>query len=70
MADTTPNPPTIADIQSILWTEVQRIQAGETSAANVNAIANATGKILSAVKLQMEFYRLTGKTLPDLPLLR
>lgn len=56
------------ELRTILSDEIRKIQGGETSAASVNAISNATGKILSSVKLQMEYYRLVGKT-PDIPLL-
>lgn len=45
-----------------------KIREGNTTAASVNAISNATGKILSTVKLEMEYYRLIGKT-PNIPLL-
>ena len=51
----------INGLRSILWEEIQKVRAGETSPANVNAITNATGKILSTVKLQMEFAKLTGQ---------
>lgn len=61
--------PTLAQLQETLWDEIQRIRDGETTAANANAVTNATGKILSSIKLQMEYYRLTGKPLPDMPLL-
>lgn len=57
------------DIRIVLSDEIQKIQSGQTNAATVNAISNATGKILSTYKLQMEYYRLTGKPLPDLPML-
>lgn len=59
---------TVGDLRRILAEEIQSLRAGDTSAANVNAVTNATGKILSTVKLQMEYYRLIGKT-PEIPLL-
>jgi hypothetical protein len=60
---------TLDEIRLILSEEIRKIQDGSTTAANVNAISNATGKILSSVKLQMEYYRLTGKPLPPIPML-
>lgn len=56
------------DIRNLLSEEIGRLQAGTTTAAGLNAITNATGKILSTVKLEMEFYKLTGKPLPSLPM--
>ncbi len=58
----------INDIREDLMGDVIRLRAGETSAANVNAICNAYGKILQTVKMQMEYARLTGQT-PEIPLL-
>lgn len=52
---------TIDDLRSILSDEISKLQRGETSAANVNAITNASGKILSSVKLEIEYNKLLGK---------
>jgi hypothetical protein len=52
----------IQSIQAVLWEEIQKVREGSTTAANVNAITNATGKILSSVKLHVEYCKLTGKT--------
>jgi hypothetical protein len=59
----------IHSIRSILWDEIHSLRTGETSAANVSAITNATGKILSTVALQMKYAQLTGQK-PDIELLR
>jgi len=56
------------EMRGILSDEIHRIRAGETTPANVNAVNNAVGQILRSVKLQMEYFRQTGKT-PDIPLL-
>lgn len=58
----------LEELRAILSDDIRNIRAGTTSAANVNAVSNATGKILSSVKLQMEYYRLTGKK-PNIPML-
>lgn len=57
------------DIREMLSAEIGKLQGGETTAANLNAITNATGKLLGTVKLEMEFYKLVGKPLPDIPML-
>ena len=55
-------------IRDILWNEIHSLRTGETSAANVSAITNATGKILSTVVLQMKYAQLTGQK-PDVEML-
>lgn len=57
---------TINDLRTILAEEINKIRNGETNAANVNAITNATGKILSTIKLELEYGKLIGKQ-PDIP---
>ena len=49
------------DLRKILSEEIDKVREGKTSAANVNAVTNATGKILSSIKLEMEYYKLLGK---------
>ena len=66
---TTAQTKTINDLRIILSEEIEKLRNGETSAANVNAVTNATGKILSTVKLEMEYIKLTGG-LPDIPFLK
>jgi hypothetical protein len=58
----------INELRTILSDEIRKVRDGSTTAANVNAVTNATGKILSTVKLQMEYCKLTGKN-PELDLL-
>lgn len=53
---------TVNDLRIILAEEITKIRAGETTAANVNAIVNATGKILTTVKMEIEYSKLIGKT--------
>lgn len=48
-------------IQNVLWNEIHSLRTGETSAANVSAITNATGKILSTVAMQLKYAQLTGE---------
>jgi hypothetical protein len=53
---------TINDLRVILAEEIEKIRSGKTTAANVNAIVNATGKILTTVKMEIEYNKLLGKT--------
>lgn len=53
---------TVNDLRTILAEEIGKIRSGETTAANVNAIVNATGKILTTVKMEIEYNKLIGKT--------
>lgn len=57
---------TVNDLSTILAEEIMKVRAGTTTAANCNAITNASGKILSTVKLQIEYGKLIGKT-PHIP---
>jgi hypothetical protein len=59
----------LAALQEVLWRQVQKLQAGDATPAVANAISNATGTILRGTKLQMEYYRMTGQTMPPIPLL-
>ena len=52
----------VNDLRTILAEEITKIRNGETTAANVNAIVNATGKILTTVKMEIEYNKLIGKT--------
>ncbi len=70
MAQATPlEQPTLAGLRGILFDEIKRIREGETTAANANAVTNASGKILSTLTLQMKYAAITGKSMPEIPLL-
>lgn len=49
------------DMRAMLCDEIQRLRENKTTPANVNAITNATGKILSTIKLEMEYAKLMNK---------
>lgn len=53
---------TVNDMRLILADEIQKIRDGKTTAANVNAIVNASGKILTTIKMEIEYNKLIGKT--------
>jgi hypothetical protein len=52
---------TLNELRSILSDEIHKIREGKGTAASVNAISNASGKILSSIKLELEYYKLIGK---------
>jgi len=52
----------IVELREELSASIRGIRDGTRTAANANAITNAAGKILSTVKTEMEYYKLTGKT--------
>jgi hypothetical protein len=58
----------LEELRIVLAENIRGIQSGEVSAANANAISNATGKILSSVKLELEYARLLGRK-PSIPML-
>lgn len=49
------------DIRQILSDGIRDLRSGTSSPANINALSNATGKILSSVKLEMEYYKAIGR---------
>jgi len=55
---------TVSDMRSILADEVDRLRKGgqQTTPGTVNAIVNACGKILSSIKLEMEYNKMLGLT--------
>lgn len=59
---------TLEELRGILSDEINRLREGHTSAASANAVSNATGKILSSIKLEMEYAKLTGRK-ANIPLL-
>ena len=59
---------TLNELQAILSDQIDKIAADETTPAKVNAVVNATAAILRTVKMQMDYYRMIGKT-PTIPLL-
>lgn len=55
----------INDLREILSQEIDKLREGNTTPASINAITNATGKIFSSIKLQMEYAKLLGEK-PDI----
>jgi hypothetical protein len=59
---------TLNELRAILADNIRRTQAAEISPAVANATTNAVGTILRTVKLEMDYFKMTGKT-PSIPLL-
>lgn len=55
----------IADIRQALSEGIRSLRDGKATPASINALSNATGKILSSVRLEMEYHKLIGTT-PDI----
>ncbi len=49
------------EMRSILTEQIDGLRAGTATAATVNAISNAVGKILSSLKLEIEYHKMIGK---------
>ena len=60
---------TVTDVRRVLTEEIEKLRKGDSTAASVNAVVNAVGKILSSVKLEIEYNKIIGKT-PDIPFIR
>ena len=58
----------VNSIRNLLWDEIHELRTGHTSAANLSALTNATGKILSTVVLQIKLAEMTGQK-PDLEMI-
>ncbi len=51
----------VGELREILSEEIDKLRESKTTPTVVNAICNATGKILTSVRLQMEYCKLLGK---------
>jgi hypothetical protein len=55
----------IMDLNSLresLAVELKKISSGDSTPASANAFANLAGKILSSVKLELEYNKISGTT--------
>lgn len=52
----------IEDLRSFLANELKRVSSGESTPASANASANLAGKILSSVKMELEYNKMAGTT--------
>jgi len=50
----------VVELRNFLSKELERVSSGEISPAMANASANLSGKILSSVKMELEYNKMTG----------
>jgi hypothetical protein len=59
---------TINGIRNMLTDEMVKVIDGTSTPANLNALVNASGKLFSSIKLEIEYNKAVGKT-PYIPML-
>ena len=52
---------TMTNVQELLWDEIYKLRNEETTAANLAAITNATGKIMAGEIFKIKVAELTGQ---------
>lgn len=52
----------VDELRSYLSNELERVSSGQTTPAAANASANLAGKILSSVKMELEYNKMVGAT--------
>lgn len=50
------------NLRESLAEELKKVSSGESTPASANAFANLAGKILSSVKLELEYNKMAGTT--------
>jgi hypothetical protein len=53
---------TVNDLRTMLAEEIQKLRNHETDPRALNALVNASGKILISVKMEIEYNKHQGKT--------
>lgn len=53
---------TMTELRAMLSEEIDTFRAKKTTAAQLNAITNAAGRILHSIKLELEYARMQGRT--------
>lgn len=51
----------VNNLREMLAEEIQKLREGKTTPASINALTNASGKILQSVKLEMEYAKVLGE---------
>lgn len=60
---------TIEELRDFLSEQMELLRNGDTTPANANASANLSGKILSSVKMELEYNKMVGAT-PNISFLK
>ena len=50
----------VDELRNYLANELERVSSGQTTPAAANASANLAGKILSSVKMELEYNKMVG----------
>ena len=53
---------TVNDLRKVLAEQINRVRSGKSTPAQSNAITNATGKILSSIRMEIDYAKLIGET--------
>lgn len=61
-------PKNMNDLRQLLWAEIENLKSGKTTAAQAQVVVNAAGKIISSVRAELEYMKLTGQA-KNIPLL-
>lgn len=59
---------TINDLRNFILEEMNRLKNQESTPASANAAANLAGKVISSVKMELEYNKMVGAT-PSIPFL-
>lgn len=51
----------LGELRSLLIDQMESLRDGQTTPANVNAMANVSGKFLQSIKLELEAHKLLGQ---------
>ncbi len=51
---------TADELRNFLFRELERVSSGEITPAAANASANVSGKVLSSIKLELEYNKMAG----------
>lgn len=52
----------VNDLRKILVEQINNVRSGKSTSAQANAITNATGKILTSIRMELEYSKSIGKT--------
>lgn len=50
----------VSELRATLTEQITLLKTGKAEPKNVNAIVNAAGKVLSTIRLEMEYARMIG----------
>ena len=59
----------VKDLRSVLVDQINKLRRGDATPAQTNAVTNATGKIISTLRMEIEYAALVKKT-PNIDFLK